>query len=100
MNRLAAEIAKLASHINAATARWLGLVAEFDDGGGWNDGFRTCADWLSWRCGVAGGTARDQVRGAHALRGGPPIAAAVEGGELSYSQGRAPMRPAGKLPPE
>jgi hypothetical protein len=29
-DRLDAEIGELAAHINAATARWLGLVAEFD----------------------------------------------------------------------
>jgi hypothetical protein len=35
--RLAAEITELASHIHAATCRWLGLVAEFDRRGGWFD---------------------------------------------------------------
>ena len=34
---LADEITALASHIHAATCRWLGLVAEFERRGGWAD---------------------------------------------------------------
>ena len=46
------EITELASHIHAATCRWLGLVAEFDRREGWADwGCRSCAHWVSWRCG-------------------------------------------------
>jgi len=51
---LADEITELASHIHAPTCRWLGLVAEFDRRGGWSDwGCRSCAHWVSWRCGIA-----------------------------------------------
>jgi hypothetical protein len=38
LERLGDEIARLASDIAAATARWLVLVGEFDERGGWNDG--------------------------------------------------------------
>ena len=63
MERLGDEIATLASHIAAATARWLRLIAEFDEGGGWGDGcYKSCPHWLSWRCGIAVSTARDHVR--------------------------------------
>jgi hypothetical protein len=93
MENLADEIAALASHISAATARWLLLVAEFDEGGGWaGAGYRNCAHWLSWRCGLAPGTARDHVRVAHGLKRRPLVAAAFERGELSYSKVRALMR--------
>ncbi|HEV3390054.1 MAG TPA: hypothetical protein VG057_13640, partial [Solirubrobacteraceae bacterium] len=45
------EICELAGHIAAATCRWLGLLAEFDDRRGWAEwGIRSCAHWLSWRC--------------------------------------------------
>jgi hypothetical protein len=91
MGRLGDEIATLASHINAATARWLKLLAEFDDRGGW-DGYKSCSHWLSWRCGIAPGTARDHVRVAHALARRPLIAAVFERGELSYSKVRALTR--------
>src|SRR3954451_23434559 len=93
MEALGNEIATLASHISAATARWLLLIADFDEGGGWADGaFKNCAHWLSWRCGIAPGTARDHVRVAHGLRARPLIAAAFGRGELSYSKVRALMR--------
>ena len=93
MERLGAEISSLAADLAAGTARWLALVAEFDDGLGWNDGgFKSCAHWLSWRCGIAAGTARDHVRLAHGLRERPLIAEAFERGELSYSKVRALVR--------
>ena len=93
LNRLGDEIAALASHIAAATGRWLRLIAEFDERGGWNQGgFKCCAHWLSWACGVAPGTARDHVRVAHRLGERPLIAAAFERGELSYSKVRALTR--------
>jgi hypothetical protein len=83
----------LALHISAATARWLLPIAEFDDGGGWGDGgYKNCAHWLSWRCGIAPGTARDHVRVAHGLKRRPLIAVAFERAELSYSKVRALLR--------
>jgi hypothetical protein len=88
---LSNELVMLAAHINAATARWLDLLAEFDDLHGW-EGFKDCAHWLGWRCGIAPGTARDHVRVAQALKSRPAIAAVFARGELSYSKVRALMR--------
>jgi hypothetical protein len=43
MDRLGHEIAKLAAHLDAAVARLLDLIREFDAREGWNNGFRSCA---------------------------------------------------------
>jgi hypothetical protein len=47
LDRLGDEIAELSAHLDAATARLLDLIREFDARGGWNTGFRSCAAWLS-----------------------------------------------------
>jgi hypothetical protein len=47
LDRLGDEIAELSAHLEAATARLLDLIREFDARGGWNTGFRSCAAWLS-----------------------------------------------------
>ncbi|HEX9747450.1 MAG TPA: HNH endonuclease, partial [Methylomirabilota bacterium] len=52
LDRLGDEIAELSAHLEAATARLLALIREFDARGGWNTGFRSCAAWLSWRVGL------------------------------------------------
>src|SRR6185295_2025111 len=57
LNRLGDEIAELSAHLEAATARLLELIREFDEQGGWNTGFTSCAAWLSWRCGMDLGAA-------------------------------------------
>jgi hypothetical protein len=49
MDRLGDQIAELSAHLEAATARLLALVREFDARGGWANGFRSCAEWLAWR---------------------------------------------------
>jgi len=49
IDRLGDEIAELSAHLDAATARLLDLIREFDARGGWNTGFRSCAAWLAWR---------------------------------------------------
>jgi hypothetical protein len=59
MDRLGDEIAELSAHLEAATARLLDRIREFDARGGWNTGFRSCAHWLSWRVGLDPGAARD-----------------------------------------
>ena len=47
MEALGDEIATLAAHISAATARWRSPIADFDEGGGWNDGgYKNCAHLL------------------------------------------------------
>jgi hypothetical protein len=66
--QLADEIATLSAHLDAATARLLTLIREFDALGGWGShGCRSCAHWLSWRCGMDLGAARERVRVARAL---------------------------------
>ncbi len=47
LDRLGDEIAVLSAHLDAATARLLTLLREFDARGGWGNGFRSCAEWLS-----------------------------------------------------
>ena len=55
------------AHLDAATAHLLDLIRDFDAGGGWGNGFRSCAQWLSWRVGLDPSTARERVRVARAL---------------------------------
>lgn len=62
------EICQLSSNIAAATCRWLLLLAEFDRREGWGVwGARSCAEWLSWRCGIGLVAARDHLRVAQRL---------------------------------
>src|SRR5216117_3459055 len=62
LDHLGDEIAELSAHLDAATARLLELIREFDARGGWNTGFSSCAAWLSWRVGFDLGAARERVR--------------------------------------
>lgn len=77
MDRLGDEIAELSAHLNAATARLLDLIREFDARGGCGNGFRSCAHWLSWRVGLDPGAAREKVRVARALGRLPLLAGAL-----------------------
>jgi uncharacterized protein DUF222/HNH endonuclease len=91
--RLEQEISELAAHIHAATCRWLMLVGELDRRRSWADwGCRSCAEWLSLQCGVALGSAREQVRVARRLADLPLVREAFENGRLSYSKVRAISR--------
>jgi hypothetical protein len=92
LDRLGDEIAELAAHLDAATARLLDLIREFDARGGWGNGFKSCAHWLTWRVGLAPGAAREHVRVARALGTLPLLAQALACGELSYSKVRALTR--------
>ena len=92
LDRLGDDIAELSAHVEAATARLLALIREFDARGGWNGGFRSCADWLSWRVGLDLGAARERVRVARALGTLPRLAGALACGELSYAKVRALSR--------
>src|SRR6185503_7831837 len=91
-DRLGDEIAELSAHLDAATARLLDLIREFDDRAGWNSGFRSCASWLSWRVGFSPTAAREHVRVARALGMLPLLARALACGELSYAKVRALTR--------
>src|SRR6266540_3389074 len=92
LDRLGDEIAELSAHLDAATARLLDLIREFDAREGWNTGFRSCAAWLSWRVGLDLGAARERVRVARALGMLPRLAQALARGELSYAKVRALTR--------
>jgi hypothetical protein len=92
LDRLGDEIAELALHLDAATARLLDLIRDFDVRGGWNHGFRSCAHWLNWRVGLELGAAREHVRVACSLGSLPRLRDALAGGELPYSKVRAITR--------
>ena len=93
LDALEAQITELWGHINAATAQFLALLAEFDRKEGWaQHGMASCAEWLSWQCGVGPVAAREKVRTARALESLPKIAEAFGEGRLSYSKVRALTR--------
>jgi hypothetical protein len=92
LDRIGDEIAELSAHLDAATARLLALIREFDARGGWNNGFPSCAHWLCWRVGLDLGAARERVRVARALEALPRLAEALARGEVSYSKVRALTR--------
>jgi Domain of unknown function (DUF222) len=88
LERLGDEIAGLSAHLDAAVSRLLDLIRVFDAQNGWNNGFASCAAWLTWRIGLAPGAAREHVRVARALGTLPRLAQALARGELSYSKVR------------
>jgi len=92
LDQLGDQIAELSAHLEAATARLLELIREFDARGGWCNGFRSCAHWLCWRIGLDLGTAREKVRVARALATLPLLAQSLARGELSYAKVRALTR--------
>src|SRR5258707_2469720 len=92
LDRLGDEIADLSAHLDAASARLLTLIREFDARGGWNSGFSSCAAWLGWRVGLDLGAARERVRVARALGTLPRLAEALGCGELSYAKVRTLTR--------
>ena len=93
LERLEERICELAAHLAAGTCRFLRLVAEFDARRGWACwDLPSCAAWLAWRCQVAPGTAREQVRVARALEGLPVICGLFAAGRMSYAKTRALTR--------
>ena len=68
LERLEGEITELWGHLNAATARFLALVAEYDRSKGYErHGLMNTAHWLNWQCGIGTIAAREKVRVARAL---------------------------------
>ncbi|MGH3250133.1 MAG: hypothetical protein ACRDOI_28575 [Trebonia sp.] len=91
--RLEARICELAGHLTAATCQFLLLVVDFDERKGWAAWeMPSCAAWLSWKCQVAPGTAREQVRVARGLVDYPLIRQEFAAGRLSYAKARALTR--------
>ncbi|EFC86061.1 HNH endonuclease signature motif containing protein [Parafrankia sp. EUN1f] len=93
IGELETAICQWAGRIAAATCTWLALLAAFDRRTGWSGiGMRSCAHWLSWRCGLSPRTAREHLATAHALEQLPAIRTAFAAGTLSYSKVRAITR--------
>src|SRR3954471_7009476 len=93
VDSLGESIAEHAAHLDAATHRLLADLRAFDAAGGWyRQGARSCADWLAWRVGWSGNTAREHVRVANQLGALPLIDDALRRGELSYCKVRAMTR--------
>jgi hypothetical protein len=93
LERLEAQICELAGHITAATCRFLVLLGDFDARRGWASwDMASCASWLSWKCQMTSGTAREHVRVARALRDLPVIRGEFAAGRLSYAKVRALTR--------
>jgi hypothetical protein len=82
------ELASLAAHLSAATARWLERVSEFHEAGISDD----LPGFLAWRCGITGREAREYVRVAEALRELPAIREAFSRGALTFTKVRALTR--------
>src|SRR6266446_2172134 len=92
LDQLGNQIAELSAHLDAAGARLLELIREFDARGGWDNGFSSGAAWLTWRVGLDRGAARERVRVSRALETLPLLAGALARGELSYAKVRALTR--------
>jgi len=93
LERLEAQICELAGHLTAATCRFLVLLGDFDARRGWASWeMSSCAAWLSWKCQMSSGTAREHVRVARALRELPVIRGEFGAGRLSYAKVRALTR--------
>jgi hypothetical protein len=93
LERLEAQICELAGHLAAAACRFLVLLGAFDARRGWASWeMSSCAAWLSWKCQMGSGAAREHVRVARALRDLPVLRAEFGAGRLSYAEIRALTR--------
>ena len=90
---LETQICELAGHLTAATYRFLVLLGDFDERRGWAEwDLPSCAAWLSWKCQLTSGTAREHVRVARALRALPVLSAEFAAGRMSFAKIRALTR--------
>src|SRR6188508_3289147 len=93
LDELESRITELWGYLNAATYRFLTLVAQFDREEAYaRHGLANTAQWLNWQCGIGPGAAREKVRVARSLEQLPEIADAFAKGEISYSKVRAMTR--------
>ena len=93
IDALADRIALTAASLDAATHSFLTDVRQFDELAGWEaQGLGSCAEWLSWKCGILPGPAREKVRVARALGKLPLIDDELRRGQLSFSKVRAMTR--------
>ncbi len=87
LERLGESIAAISAQVESLTRRMLGNLRAFDAREGWAlSGALSCAQWLSWRTGLAAHAARERVRVARRLGELPVVEAALERGELTYSK--------------
>ena len=92
-DELQEEVVSWAARVAAGEARLVLLIGELDERGAWNGhGLLSCADWLSWRCGMGLGAARERVRVAGALRTLPAVSERFAAGGLTWTQVRAITR--------
>src|SRR5262245_13068432 len=93
LEELEAKITELWGYLNAATYRFLLLIAEFDREQAYErHGLANTAQWLNWQCGIGAVAGREKVRVARSLEQLPEIADAFAKGEISYSKVRAMTR--------
>jgi hypothetical protein len=86
-------MAELCAHLDAGEYWLIQLITEWESRGLHGVyGVKTTAHWLSYRCGIALGAAREKVRVARALPDLPKIHAAFARGEVSFSKVRAVTR--------
>ena len=82
--------------LDAAEAKWLELLAEFDSKGGYViDGHHSCVSWLVDKCGLARSSAHERLRVAHELRRRPVLGHALAEGSVSYAKVRVLTRMTG-----
>ena len=87
------EILTLAGQMNAVQYRFIKLLAEFDENGGWRgDGIHSFAHWLNWKIGMGMMMGREKIRVARSLVDLPLIDQAFSQGKVSYSKVRAMTR--------
>jgi 5-methylcytosine-specific restriction endonuclease McrA len=87
------QISELAGHLAAATCRFLVLLGDFDAREGWRAwDLPSCSAWLSWKCQMSAGTAREHVRVARAMRALPVIRGEFAAGRMSFAKVRALTR--------
>jgi Domain of unknown function (DUF222)/HNH endonuclease len=90
---LETQLCELAGHLTAATYRFLVLLGDFDERRGWAEWeLPSCAAWLSWKCQLTSGTAREHVRVARAIRTLPVLSAEFAAGRMSFAKIRALTR--------
>jgi hypothetical protein len=93
LEALGDEIATFAARIDVAEHALITRLQVFDAHEAWGPaGFKSCAEWLSWRIGVGIKAAREKVRVARALGTLKKVDALFGRGELSYSKVRAITR--------
>jgi hypothetical protein len=93
LDSLGEEIATFAARIDVAEHALITRLRLFDAHEAWGRaGFKSCAEWLSWRVGISIKAAREKVRVARALGTLAKVDALFGRGDLSYSKVRAITR--------